>query len=164
MNVADKDALIARLQPLLARIAALAPAERVDAAAVRELEATLDAEWSPEGAEVRALGEAIAEGVAAGWLCDRGEPDARFSRVAKAGPQTHGLSIDVVRLRGAALQHTHPKGEVTLGFAVEGEPTFEDRAPGWVFLPPGSTHVPQTRGGVMDLIYFLPDGAVVWGG
>lgn len=164
MTVADKDALIALLQPLLARVAGLRPAERTERSAVRELEATLCAEWSPDGAEVRALGEAIAAGVAAGWLCDRGEPDARFSRVAKAGPETHGLSIDVVRLRGAALQHTHPKGEVTLGFAVEGEPTFEGRGPGWVFLPPGSTHVPETRGGVMDLIYFLPDGAVIWGG
>ena len=105
--------------------------------------------------------------VDAGWLCDRGEPNARFCRLAKATAETHGLSIDVVSLEGEAVEHTHPRGEVTIGFRARGlpadaSPTFDDRDPGWVFLGPGSRHAPRVDGGRMVLMYFLPDGAVEW--
>ena len=158
----DRDALLELLRPILAAVAAMRPEERRSAEEVVALEAALEREWPAEGATARAIGAALRAGVEAGWLCDRGEPDARFSRLAKPSPATSGLSVDVVRLRGAGLRHGHPQGEVTLGFAVEGSPTFEGRPPGWVFLPPGSVHVPTCAGGQMDLIYFLPAGAVEW--
>jgi hypothetical protein len=119
----------------------------------------------------------VATGVRDGWLCDRGEPNARFSRIAKPGAATHGMSVDVVSLQGRAVEHSHPKGEVTIGFIApsgtvrdpaSGDPltregaTFDGRPPGWVFLPPGSRHVPSVVGARMHLVYFLPDGAVEW--
>lgn len=154
--------LLGILEPVLAAIAELRPDARDDAAAIADLEAALARRFPADGAVARAIGDHLEAGIAGGWICDRGDPDARFSRLAKPSPATHDLSIDVVRLRGPGLRHGHPRGEVTLGFAVEGEPRFEGRAPGWIFLPPGSAHVPEVVGGQMNLIYFLPGGAVRW--
>jgi len=159
---ADKASLLKLLAPVLARVAQLRPEARQDAASRAELEQMLSAEFPLGGVVARSIGASIEAGVDAGWLCDRGDPDARFSRVAKATEDTHNLSVDVVRLAGAALRHGHPKGEVTLGFAVEGTPSFVGREPGWTFAGPGSVHVPEVHAGRMNLIYFLPDGAVDW--
>jgi len=157
-----KDALLSLLDPVLALIAALAPAGRHTPEEGVALVTALAEAFPIEGELVAEIGAALERGIVDGWICDRGEIDARFSRVAKASEASRGLSIDVVRLRGPATHHTHPKGEVTLGFAVEGAPAFEGQPPGWVFMPPGSSHVPEVVGGRMNLIYFLPDGAVVW--
>ncbi|MCB9566548.1 MAG: DUF4863 family protein [Myxococcales bacterium] len=159
---ADVPSLIELLAPLLAKVAALRPESRDDDAAIADLEAELADAFPIDGELVQAIGASLERGVAEGWLCDRGEPDARFSRVARASAATHDLSIDVVRLAGAALRHRHPRGEVTLGFAVEGEPRFCGRVAGWIFAGPGSTHVPEVNAGRMNLIYFLPGGAVEW--
>ena len=56
--------------------------------------------------------------------------------------------------------HTHPNGEIDLCFAVDGAPTFDGHPPGWTVYPPGSWHVPTVAGGVMDILYFLPGGAI----
>lgn len=153
------------LPPILATLAELDPASAHDEAAQARLLAALEAAFPVEGDAVRTLGEALAAAIEEGSICDRGDENARFSRLAKAGPQTHGLSIDVVSLQGPALEHTHPKGEVTLGFAAsarDGAARFDGHPAGWVFMPPGSRHVPTVEGGRMFLIYFLPDGAVTW--
>lgn len=158
--------LLELLDPILARFAALEPDTRRDAAGVAAVEAALEHAFPYAGEHVQAIGRELARGIAAGWLCDRGDAVARFSRVAKAGPATHELSIDVVSMDGDAIEHTHPSGELTLGFASDpAKPDscqFEGRAPGWVFLPPDSRHVPRVTGGRMHLVYFLPRGAVVW--
>ena len=169
----SRAALLELLGSLSARIASLDPAQRTSTEAARELERILGEEFPPVGPLLSRIQRLVAEGVRDGWLCDRGEPEARFSRLAKPGPATHGMSIDVVSLQGRAVEHTHPKGEVTIGFlapagasvasAVDaGGTTFDGHPPGWVFLPPGSRHVPEVLGARMHLVYFLPDGAVEW--
>jgi len=158
----DKPSFIALLGPVLARVAALEPESRTSAEAQAELERLLREGFPADGPLAQAIGATIEVGVAEGWLCERGTADARFGRVAKPCEETHGLSIDVVRLAGAALRHGHPKGEVTLGFAVEGTPRFDGRDPGWTFAGPGSVHVPEVNAGRMNLIYFLPEGSVDW--
>ncbi len=159
--------LLSLLDPLLARIAALAPEALTSAEQTHALEATLEAEFPYAGPRVQAIGETLARGVADGWLANRGAPDSRFGRVAKASEATHGLSIDVVSMVGSAVEHTHPQGEVTLGFPAR--PTrdektcqFEGRDPAWVVMAPGSRHIPTVVGERMNLIYFLPQGAVEW--
>ena len=163
--------LLSLLEPILARLAELDLPGR-SGAEIRELEQTLEREFPHAGDRAQAIGAQLQRGIDEGWLADRGGPEARFSRVAKPSPATHGMSIDVVSMVGAGLEHTHPAGEVTLGFAANvvsgGEPAnaapgqFEGRAPGWVFLGPGSRHIPRVDGERMNLIYFLPDGAVEW--
>ena len=163
---APTDPLLDLLRPILDRLHALAPETRTSPASHAELLATLNRELPVDGPQVAAIGAELERGVREGWLCDRGEPDARFSRVARPSPQTRDLSIDVVSLQGAALRHTHPRGEITLGFAAPGsDPSavrFDGHGPGWVFCAPGSTHTPTTTGGRMHLLYFLPKGAVTW--
>ncbi|PRP89986.1 hypothetical protein ENSA5_69290 [Enhygromyxa salina] len=160
-------ALLELLDPILARVAALDLASCADEAQIRELEATIEREFPHAGERVQAIGRALERGVQEGWLANRGQPEARFSRVAKPGPATHGLSIDVVSMVGAGLEHTHPAGELTIGFPADMDRApdtcqFEGRPPSWVFLGPGSRHVPRVIGERMNLIYFLPDGALQW--
>lgn len=159
--------LLDLLEPVLARVAALDPGARSTPEQIRELEQTLEREFPVAGEHVQAIGRELARGVREGWLANRGDPESRFSRLAKPAPETHNLSIDVVSMIGDAIEHTHPKGEVTIGFPADpaADPKscqFEGRPPAWVFLPPGSRHVPSVRGGRMNLIYFLPEGAVEW--
>jgi hypothetical protein len=89
-------------------------------------------------------------------------PNVRFGRLAKASEATSGLSIDAVDMTGEAAEHTHPNGEVSLCFATEGDPRFMGFPEGWVVVPPGSRHTPTVTGGRMTILYFLPDGAMVW--
>lgn len=154
------------LAPLLAKVASLRPEDRHDEASVAELESLMEESFPYAEEHVQAVGAEISRGVKDGWLCNRGEADSRFSRLAKPAKSTHGLSVDCVSMTGMAIDHTHTKGEVTIGFAADGaDPQavrFEGRAAGWIFLGPGSRHRPHVEGGRMNLIYFLPDGAVEW--
>jgi hypothetical protein len=158
--------LLELLAPILARVAELDIASHQSKTELRTLEATLEHEFPYAGEHVQAIGRALQRGIEAGELANRGEPDSRFSRVAKPGPESRGLSIDIVSMVGSGLEHTHPAGEITIGFPAQpgSSGRFEDRAPGWVCLAPGSRHVPRVDGERMNLIYFLPGGAVEWHG
>ena len=99
-----------------------------------------------------------------GWITPReAGPTCLFGRVAKPSHATSGMSIDAVDMEGEGAEHTHPQGEVSLCYAVSGDPRFDGYGPGWVVLPPGSHHTPTVTGGRMLIVYFLPDGAVAWG-
>jgi hypothetical protein len=89
-------------------------------------------------------------------------PDVRFGRLAKPSPDTFGVSIDAVDMSGAAAEHIHPRGEVSLCFSTEGEAQFMGRPDGWVVAPPGSRHVPTVTNGRMRIVYFLPGGEMTW--
>lgn len=158
--------LLELLRPVLARVAALHPESAGSSDAAEQLRDTLEREVPFASEAVQTIGAEIRRGVSEGWLCDRGEPDARFSRVAKPSAVTADLSIDVVALRGAALRHGHPGGEVTLGFAADGAAgsaaRFDGHPPGWVVMPAGSVHTPTVDGPAMHLLYFLPQGRVDW--
>ncbi len=166
----DPASLLDLIDPLLEEVARLDPASRTSPEQIAALESQLRERFPHASPLVRAVEASLHRGVEEGWLCDRGEPQARFCRIAKGTPASHGLSVDVVSLDGAAVEHTHPKGEVTIGFAARGangetateEISFDGRPPGWVFLGPGSRHTPTVEGGRMTLMYFLPDGAVQW--
>jgi len=126
------------------------------AQAEEELRRRLD----PEGPAARALRARLVELLAAGEIATRGEPPVRWSRVAKAGPETGGYSIDTVHMSGPGPRHRHPRGEIDYCLALDGEPTFDGRPPGWVVLGPDSVHVPTVRGGTMLIVYLLPEGEI----
>ena len=112
----------------------------------------------------REVKELVRVGVANQWLCDRENAGIKFSRIQKAPAPDSGFVIDCVhmnRLGGGA--HQHPKGEVSMAFCVDGDPRFDGWAEGWVVYGPRSWHVPVVSSGAMDIVYFLPGGAMIFG-
>lgn len=143
--------LLAALKPLVDVIATLAPTD--DAKAVLEERFALDSD------AMQTLRQLVRAGIEDGSLCDREAGGVRFSRVQKAGGDDE-LSIDAVHMSSPGPGHTHPNGEFDLCFAVDGAPTFDGNPEGWTVYAPGSWHVPTVEGGVMDILYFLPGGAI----
>ena len=150
------EALIAHVAPITEF---LAQADWTDPDALAQaLEARFPA------AEQRALSQMLLAGRDAGWLTPKRATDTlTFGRVAKPGPATHGHSLDAVDMSGAGAAHTHPNGEVSFCVATEGDPRFCGHPAGWVAVAPGSGHIPEVTGGRMVIVYFLPEGAMVWG-
>lgn len=162
---APHHALMQRLGPLLEQVAALPLDDCPDAEAAAGIAERLEHALPAQSPAVLALGDSLRAGVDEGWLCDRGEPSARFCRVAKPTPQTHDLSIDLVSLEGSGLRHRHPRGEVTLAIMADPDQDggrFDGFEPGWVVMPAGSIHTPTVTGPRMLLLYFLPGGAAEW--
>jgi hypothetical protein len=120
----------------------------------------LDRRLDPSGEVAKKIGEDLGALLTAGKIADRGELPVRWSRVAKAGPDTRDLSIDVVLMTGPGPRHRHPGGEVNFCLALEGSPRFDGQEPGWVVFPPGSSHVPTVEGGTMLIVYLLPGGQI----
>lgn len=147
------DALRELLQPIVEIVRTVDPSAP-DAA--QKLEQALPLS-SPE---LRRLRSVVREGVLAGWLCDREAAGVKFSRVQK---DLNGVSIDAVHMSSAGGAHVHPNGEIDLCFAVDGEPRFDGQKEGWTVYSPNSWHVPTVEGGTMDILYFLPGGAIRFG-
>jgi hypothetical protein len=152
----SRDDLLAALAPILD---ALAPVSLDDPTAVKRM---LDERFPPDGDVVTRARALFRAGVAAGWLCDRENAGVRFSRVLKA-TEPGKWSIDAVHMQGPGAAHVHPRGEVDLCFGVDGAPRFDDNPPGWTVYGPQTWHVPTVAGGAMDILYFLPGGAIQFG-
>jgi hypothetical protein len=154
---AGRERLIAALDPVLTVVRTIDPA---DPTAVARLVEHLP----PDGPVLTELATLVRRGVTEGWLCEREANGVHFSRVAHPDhPATAPVSIDAVHMDGPGPGHTHPNGEIDLCFAVSGDPTFDGHPPGWVVYPPETWHVPTVAGGRMDILYFLPEGALVFG-
>lgn len=154
----SKSDLMTALAPVLEHLPTL------DLADPDGTRASLGRAFPPDGPVVTRLGELFRTGVAEGWLCDKEIGGARLSRVAKPSEETAQFSIDAVQLGGPGAWHRHTTGEVDLCFAAEGDPRFDGQPEGWVVFGSGSAHVPTVTGGVMNILYFLPDGAIDWKG
>jgi hypothetical protein len=114
--------------------------------------------FDPGSPAAKALEARLLEHLEAGRIAERGEPPMRWGRAAKASAETLDFSIDVVHMSGAGPRHRHPAGEINYCIALEGEPTFVGRPPGWVVEAPGSEHVPSVEDGTMLIVYLLPGG------
>jgi hypothetical protein len=154
--MSSREELAAALAPVLAMVAGLDLREPDGA------RRALSVQFPVDGPLVRDLQARFAAGRAARLLCDKEAGGVRFSRVQKpttaTGPTS--LSVDAVHMAGPGPGHTHDSGEVDLCFAVDGDPRFDGQPAGWTVYPPGSWHVPTVTGGTMDILYFLPGGAI----
>jgi hypothetical protein len=146
------------MDPIFERL--LDVVRRVDTTDPAAAERTLAAALPIDGPDAQEIFDRLEILLGQGAIANRGELPVRYGRVAKAGPDTEGFSIDVVHMSGAGPLHRHPKGEIDLCFALSGHPTFDGRAPGWVVYGPDSKHVPTVAGGEMLIVYFLPEGAI----
>lgn len=149
-----------QLMSLLA--APLEAAAGLDLSDPEAARSSLEAAYPSNGDTARKLRQALLEAAQDGLICDRGDDNLRYSRLAKAEPASRDFSIDLVWMMGPGPRHRHPKGEVNLCFATEGEPEFDGQPEGWVVFPPGSTHVPTVSSGRMLIAYFLPGGEMEW--
>lgn len=153
--MANRDDLLRALTPVLELVRTLDLQSSSAAVTTLRERFPLDGEVL---AEVRAL---LREGVRDGWLCERENEGIRFSRLQKAVGDD--VSIELVHMDKAGPGHVHPNGEVDLCFAVSGTPRFCGHEPGFTVYPPASWHIPVVDGGAMDIIYFLPKGAIEFG-
>lgn len=135
-------------------------AQGLDLSDPERAEALLRERFDPAGAAAEELNARLFALLEEGRVADRGEPPVRWSRAAKAAPETSGFSIDVVHMSGPGPRHRHPRGEVDYCIPMEGQPTFDGRAPGWVVFPDDSVHVPTVAGGTMLIVYLLPGGEI----
>lgn len=142
-----------RLSPVLAFARTL---DVKDPAAAK---AALDEAFPMDGDTMLELRALVRRGVEERWLAEREAGGVRFSRPRKA-QDASDVSVDVVHMDRPGPGHTHPNGEIDLCFAVSGEPRFDGAPEGWMVYPPASWHVPTVEGGVMDIVYFLPAGAI----
>ena len=124
--------------------------------------AELERRYPSDGPAATALREALVAAADDGVICDRVNGDVRFSRLCKPDATAHDLSVDFVWMTGPGVNHRHPKGEVNLCFAMDGEPRFDGQPAGWVVFAPDTTHVPTVTDGHMLIVYFLPSGQVEW--
>ena len=125
-----------------------------------EAQEALEAAHPFQSPGMRRIRELCKKGVEEGWLVPReAGPKVRFGRLVK---DLDGYAVDCVLMEGDAIGHTHPRGEINIAFAWEGDPRFDGHPEGWVVYPPGSHHVPTVTGGRMLFVYFLPGGEVEW--
>ena len=157
LEMTEKSALIEALSPIINAIRIGSPKD--DSEAVR-----LNGAFPIGNDKLNVIKTALMTGMKEGWLTPNGEGGMRWGRLSKATPQTKNLSIDAVYMEQAGPGHTHPGGEYDLCFAVDGDPRFDGNSEGWVVYPPGSWHIPTVTGGAMIILYFLPEGAIRFGG
>ena len=135
-------------------------AEGVELSDPESARAELARRLDPKGAAAARIAAELKELLAQGKIADRGAPPVQYGRVAKATPESKHFSIDVVLMSGPGPRHRHPRGEVNFCVAMDGAPRFDGAEPGWVVLPPGSSHVPTVEGGTMLIVYLLPEGQI----
>jgi hypothetical protein len=142
---------------LIARITTRLSGRSLD----QQLEEDLNRDLPPTGSDYGAILRSCQAAIAAGWMCNREAGGIRYGRVIKAGPATHGFSVDVVDMPPlAGPHHVHPNGEIDLIMPLEAGAAFDGRGAGWLVYGPGSAHSPTVTTGRALVLYLLPAGAI----
>lgn len=117
--------------------------------------------FPPSGPLFNELEQLCKEGAHAGWLCQSEAGGIRFGRVLRAGPATHGFSVDVVEMSDiVGPHHRHPGGEIDMIMPLDPGARFDGETRGWKVYGPGSAHHPTVAGGSALVLYLLPQGAI----
>lgn len=106
------------------------------------------------------------ESVHNGTIRMRGPQSLRFGNLLHQKRSAFPFRIDIVDMSGVGPGHLHPLGEVNLCFTTTNDGTgltsFDGISEGWVVKQPNSWHKPTVRHGRMIIIYFLPQGKVIF--
>ena len=121
----------------------------------------LKAEFPADGADFQAIFDACRQAIAAGWMCKHEGGGIKYGRVIKAGPATHGFSVDVVDMENVkGPHHRHPLGEIDMIMPLSGDAQFDGHGRGWLVYPADSAHPPTVSGGRALVLYLLPEGSI----
>jgi hypothetical protein len=146
-----------RFKSLVATITADLDGHTVEPA----LQATLDRDFPVDGEWFVEMEALCRKGRAEGWLCGREQAGIHLGRPIKAGPDSHGFSVDVVEMTDiVGPHHAHPKGEVDMVMPIDETARFDGTARGWKVYAAGSAHSPTVSDGKALVLYLLPDGAI----
>jgi len=160
--VNGRDELIKRSIPFLDEVR--------DKTAGKELELWLNATYGPETALYTDLAALITDGVNAGWAAniEVTGPNYRRSRIQAPTEELNYFSITAVymnsveRMRGD--YHLHPYGELNLVVPLEPGAVLAGplgwQGAGWTAPAPGSHHYPETKGGALIALFYLPAGRI----
>jgi hypothetical protein len=121
----------------------------------------LNSEYPAGGDVFELLKRTCVTGVAEGWLCENDNRGVKYGRPVKPGPETHGFSVDVVRMsdmRGP--YHSHPNGEIDMIMPLGDDAKFDGHGAGWWVYGPETAHYPTVSGGDALVLYLLPGGAI----
>ena len=145
-------------QALLKPVIDLISESKIDAALAEEL----NRKYPPGGETFDAIEKACHEAIAAGWMCSNGEPGGpRWGRVIEPGPETGGLSVDVVDLTDlVGSHHSHPGGEICMIMPITPGALFDGMPRGWCVFEPATAHHPTVSNGQALILYMLPDGNI----
>jgi Domain of unknown function (DUF4863) len=125
------------------------------------LQSELNEALPPSSETYQQILAACRAAIEAGWMCNREAGGIRFGRVIKAGPQTHGFSVDVVEMGDiVGPHHSHPNGEIDLIMPLTPDARFDSFGAGWCVYGPGSAHCPTVTGGRALILYLLPEGRI----
>ena len=122
----------------------------------------LNKQFPPGGETFDAIENACHQAIADGWMCANGsEGGPRWGRVIEPGPDTGGLSVDVVDLTDlVGGHHSHPGGEVCMVRPITPDAQFDGTDRGWCVFEPGTGHHPTVSNGRALILYLLPDGKI----
>ncbi|MEJ8840644.1 4-hydroxylaminobenzoate lyase [Ramlibacter sp. AN1133] len=143
-----------------------------------EVERWLNQKYGPDSELYRTLARLVKKGVEDGWAAnvEIDGPVYRRSRLAEPSARTRFFSITAVYMdsRGNKLGlpddryrgqfHGHPYGEFNM--VVPLAPDAALMGPngwchaGWTAPEPGSKHYPESKGGPVIALFFLPSGRI----
>jgi hypothetical protein len=147
----------------------------------RDLENWLNTNYGPGNEIYDKLAKLISDGIAEGWAAkdEVDGPHYRRSRLAEPTARTHYFSITAVYMdiKGGSptgafddddvLQgqyHAHPYGEINMVVPLDEGAQLAGlngwQGAGWTAPDPGSRHFPETRGGAVIALFFLPAGRI----
>jgi len=126
-----------------------------------DLQAFLTESFPPGGEAFDDLATLCRQGIDEGWLCNREQGGVQFGRAIKAGPETHGFSVDVVQMQDiAGPYHGHPNGEIDMIIPESAQAKFDGQGQGWMVYEADTEHYPTVSDGKAIVLYLLPDGKI----
>ncbi|MDQ0923846.1 hypothetical protein QF038_002354 [Pseudarthrobacter sp. W1I19] len=135
-----------------------------------ELENWLNTNYGPGTSLYDDLARMITEGVRDGWAAniEIDGPNYRRSRIAEPSEVLNYFSITAVYMNSVepfrGQYHQHPYGELNLVVPLDAEARLMGpngwSGPGWTAPGPGSHHYPESKGGAVIALFFLPAGRI----